>query len=339
LLDGKSARGREYRGVVTKRIRRSFAVLALAAGLALPAAVLQAQTTAPVLLHIATPGGDGNAMAWYAQDTGIFRKYGLDAQIEAIRRGSGAAIAAAVTGGSADIGEGDIISVAAAREHGIVLTMLAPSFLYRGTEPVAALIVAKTSTFKVAKDLEGSVIAVPSLEGPAKLATQKWLQSHGADIATIKFVELAPANMAASVAQGTVAAASLNEPYLAPALDRDRELGYPYDAFGKTVQVSAWFARDDWVKAHADVAQRFTRAMRETAAWANDPKNRPQSAAILQKYDNFPSDQIARMRRAGYGERFDPAVMQPLLDAAFAQKSLPNPIEAKDLIASSAAVK
>jgi NitT/TauT family transport system substrate-binding protein len=325
--------------VVTKQTHRAFALLTLVAVLAIPGTGLQAQTAAPVLLRIATPGGDGNAMAWYAQDTGIFHKYGLDSQIEAIRRGSGAAIAAAVTGGSADIGEGDIISVAAAREHGIFLTMLAPSFLYRSAEPIAALIVAKTSTFKTAKDLDGSVIAVPSLEGPAKLATQKWLQLHGADISTIKFVELSPANMAASVAQGTVSAASLNEPYLAPALDRDRELGYPYDAFGKTVQVSIWFARDDWVKTHADVAQRFTRAMRETAAWANDPKNRPLSAAILQKYDNFPSDQIGHMRRAAYGERFDPAVMQPLLDAAFQQRSLPNPIDAKDLIGSSAAVK
>jgi ABC-type nitrate/sulfonate/bicarbonate transport system substrate-binding protein len=110
-----------------KQLPRSLACIALAMAWALPAAGLLAQTPVPQLLHIATPGGDGNAMAWYAQDTGIFHKYGLDSQIEAIRRGSGAAIAAAVAGGAADIGEGDIISVAAAREHGIFLTMLAPS--------------------------------------------------------------------------------------------------------------------------------------------------------------------------------------------------------------------
>jgi ABC-type nitrate/sulfonate/bicarbonate transport system substrate-binding protein len=324
---------------VIKQFRTSFATVALAGALVLPGTLLNAQTTMPALLHIATPGGDGNALAWYAQDTGVYRKYGLDSQIEAIRRGSGAAIAAAVVGGAADIGEGDIIAVAAAREHGIPLTMLAPSFLYRSTEPIAALIVAKTSAFKTAKDLDGSTIGVPSLEGPAKLATQKWLQQQGADITTIKFVELSPPNMAAAVVQGTIAAASVNEPYLAPALDRARELGYPFDAFGKAVQVSVWFARDDWVHAHADLAERFARAMRETAIWANDPKNRPQSALILQHYDGFPTDQIARMRRASYGERFDPAVMQPLLDAAVQQKSIPNPIDAKDLISSFAAVK
>jgi NitT/TauT family transport system substrate-binding protein len=300
---------------------------------------VRAQEAAPAMLRIATPGGDGNAQAWYAQDTGIFAKYGLTSQIEAIRRGSGAAVAAAVTGGTVDIGEGDIVAVAAAREHGIPLTLLAPSFLFRSAEPIAALVVAKASPVKSAKDLNGSVIAVPSLEGPAKLATQKWLQQHGADIATIKFVELSPANMAASVAQGTIAAASLNEPYLAPALERVREIGYPYDAFGKTVQVSAWFAREDWVKAHPDLAARFARAMRETAIWANDPKNHPQSGAILARYDAFPADQIGHMRRAAFGERFDVSLMQPLLDSAVQQKSIPSPIDAKDLISSSAAVK
>jgi NitT/TauT family transport system substrate-binding protein len=341
LLGGEWARrpGENTGPVVTKQLRSALALLALGAIVAAPAGGLRAQSAAPAVLHIATPGGDGNALAWYAQDTGVFRKYGIDSQIEAIRRGSGAATAAAVAGGSAEIGEGDIIAIAAAREHGIPLTMLAPSFLYRTAEPIAALVVAKTSAIKLAKDLDGSVIGVPSLEGPAKLATQKWLQQHGADVTTIKFVELSPANMAAAVVQGTIAAASLNEPYLAPALERVRELGYPYDAFGKAVQVSAWFARDDWVKAHPDLAGRFARAMRETATWANDPKNRPQSGAILQRYDAFPVEQIGHMRRAAFGERFDPALMQPLLDSAVQQKSIPAPIDARDLISSSATVR
>lgn len=317
------------------RASAAFTILVAVAASALSAQPAPGLT----VLQIATPGGDGNALAWYGQDTGIFRKYGLDAHVEAVRKGSGAAIAAAVIGGSADIGEGDIIAIAAAREHGIGLTMLAPSFLFRSAEPIAALVVPKASAVKNAKDLNGGVIGVPSLEGPAKLATQKWLQQHGADVATIKFVELAPPNMAAAVVQGTVAAASINEPYLAPSLDRLREIGYPYDAFGKTVQVSAWFARDDWVKAHPDAAQRFVRAMRETAAWANDPKNRPQSGAILQHYDGFTADELTRMRRAAYGEQFDPAIMQPLLDSGVQQKSLPVAIGAKDLINPLAAVK
>jgi NitT/TauT family transport system substrate-binding protein len=319
------------------RLARTAAALALA--FLACAQGLRAQTPALTVLQIATPGADGNALAWYAQDAGFFRKYGLDGHVEAIRKGSGAAIAAAVVGGSADIGEGDMIAIAAAREHGILLTMLAPSLLYRGSEPIAALVVPKASAVKNAKDLNGDVIAVPSLEGPAKLATQRWLQQHGADITTIKFVELAPANMAAAVAQGTVAAASLNEPYLAPSLDRLREIGYPYDSLGKSVQVSAWFARDDWIKAHTDVAQRFVRAMRDASAWANDAKNHPQSGAILGKYDGFSADDLSHMRRAAYGERFDTTLMQPLIDAGVQQKSLPSPIDAHDLISPLAAVK
>ena len=120
---------------------------------------------------------------------------------------------------------------------------------------------------------------------------------------------------------------------------RLREIGYPYDTFGKTVQVSAWFARDDWIKSHPDVAQRFVRAMRETSAWANDPKNHAQSGAILQHYDGFTNDELSRMRRASYGEQFDVTFMQPLLDAGVQKKSLPSTIAAKELISPLAAVK
>lgn len=301
---------------------------------AMAATALVARGQAPSVLKIATPGNDGNAMAWYAQDSGFFKKYGIESQIEPIRRGSGAAIAAAVASGSVDIGEGDLVAVAAAREHGIPLTMLAPSLLYRSELPIMSLVVAKNSPIKTARDLNGKIVGVLSLEGPAKLAVIRWLQREGADVSTIKLTEITPSSTAAAVAQGTIAAATLNEPFLTPALvaDNVRELGHPYDAFGKQVQVSAWFAKDEWVKANPDLAQRFVKAMRETAAFANDPANWPKTGAILQKYDGFPAELISKMRRASYGVTFGLPVMQPILDGAVEQKSIPTHIDAKEMI-------
>ena len=319
--------------------RRFATALAVVCALAATTFAAQAQTLS--VLKLATPGNDGNAMAWYAQDLGVFKKYGIDGQVEAIRRGSGAAIAAAVASGAADIGEGDLVAVAAAREHGIPLTYLAPSFLYRSDLAIMGLVVAKNSPIKTAKDLNGKVIGVLSLEGPAKLAVIRWLQREGADPATIKLTEITPSSSAAAVAQGTIAAATLNEPFLTPALAGDtvRELGHPYDAFGKHVQVSGWFAKDDWVKANPDLAQRFVKAMRETAAFANDPANWPKTGAILQKYDGFAPELTSKMRRAAYGVTFSVPVMQPILDGAVEQKSIPSHIDAKDMINGYASVK
>jgi NitT/TauT family transport system substrate-binding protein len=316
--------------------RRHALAVMVAATIAVPRAA-RAQT--PATLRIGTPGNDGNALAYYAFENGFFRKAGIVAQIQTIRAGSGSGIAGAVIGGALDVGEGDIIAVAAAREHGLPLVLIAPSFLHRGPAPVSALIVAKTSAIRTGRDLNGATIAVPSLTGPAKLVTVAWLQKNGADPATIKFTELPQTAMAAAVTRGTVAGATTTEPNLAAALDDVRVLGYVYDAIGNPLQVSGWFATEDWVRANTDVARRFVAALHEAAVWGNNPANHAASAAILQKYTPFSSDLLPRMHRAAYGEVFDPAIVQPLLDAAYEQKSLQKRILAKDLFSTIATSK
>jgi NitT/TauT family transport system substrate-binding protein len=316
-------------------VSRAQALTVMAgAALVFPAA---GSAQAPAVLRVGTPGNDGNALAYYAFENGVFRKYGITAQIQTIRTGSGAGIAGAVIGGALDIGEGDIIAVAAAREHGLPLLLIAPSFLHRGPAPVSALIVAKSSAIHTGADLNGATIAVPSLTGPAKLVTVAWLKKNGADLASVKYVELPQTAMAAAISRGTVAAATTTEPNLAGALDDVRVLGYVYDAIGNPLQVTSWFATEDWIKANTDVARRFVAAVRESAVWANNPKNHAASAAILQKYTPFDSALLPKMHRAQYGEYFDPVTIQPLLDAAYDQKSLPKPIAAKDLFSSVAA--
>jgi NitT/TauT family transport system substrate-binding protein len=313
-------------------------VLSAMAGAAF-AVPVAARAQAPATVRFGTPGNDGNALAYYALENGVFRKDGIVAQIQTIRAGSGAGIAGAVIGGALDVGEGDIIAVAAAREHGLPLLLIAPSFLHRGPAPVSALIVAKASPIRSAGELNGATIAVPSLTGPAKIVTVAWLKKNGADAASMKFVELPQAAMAAAIARGTIVAASTTEPNLAAALDHVRVLGYPYDAIGNPLQVSGWFATEDWIRANTDVARRVVAALRESAAWADDQRNHAASAAILQKYTPFASNLLPKMHRAQYGEVFDTSIMQPLLDAAYEQKSLAKPIAAKELLSSIAVTR
>ena len=90
-----------------------------------------AQSPPPLtVINIATPGQDFNALAYFAEDMGFLKKHGIEAKFIAVH-GSGPAIAAAVTGKSVDIGEGGVIDIAEARLHGVPLTLVAPSYLYR----------------------------------------------------------------------------------------------------------------------------------------------------------------------------------------------------------------
>ncbi len=307
----------------------AFALAASLAVLASPAVGADAPLTH---VRIGTPGGDANAEAWYAQDEGFFRKAGIDAETQAMR-GSGAGTTAAVVGGAIDIGEADLVAIAAARQHGVALVILAPSGMYSASAPTTALIGAKNGAIRSAKDLDGKTIAVLSLEGPSRVGTSAWIEKNGGHLETVKFIELGAPQMGEAVARGTVDAATVPEPYLTLAKEKDQVLGDIYTAIASRFEISAWFATADWVKNNPATARAFVSAMRATAQWANVPSNRPRSGEILAKYRKIEPALLERMTRATYGEIYDAQFAQPLLDAAFKYHSIPRPQSARELFA------
>src|SRR5665213_1267515 len=78
-------------------------------------------------IRIVDAGQDVDAEAFYAQDLGIFKKYGINAEITLLRKGGGAASVGAIAGGAADVGEGDLVSASNAHQRGIPIALLAPS--------------------------------------------------------------------------------------------------------------------------------------------------------------------------------------------------------------------
>jgi NitT/TauT family transport system substrate-binding protein len=317
---------------------QSSDVLRGAAALALVLTV-SAQSPVPQLsMRIATSPQAATAEAYVALELGTFKKYGLDVQVESLAKGAGSAVAGIVVSKSADVGEADIIAICAAAEHGIPLSLLAASNVYLPTSvPINVLAVGANSTIRSAKDLNGKVVAAPSLEGPAKVSAAKWLDDHGADLSSIKFIEMPVATMAAALQNGTIAAGMVSEPALTVAGDTVRILGRSYqEGYGKAFQVSYWFATPEWVKANPEAAHRFALAMRDTAQWTNDPKNAERYGQFLQKYAHFPDEVIKKMGRAAYGVSIDTGLAQPLIDAGIKYKSLHKECPAKDFVSPTA---
>jgi len=294
----------------------------------------------PLQMKIATSPQAATAESYVALEQGFFKKYGLDVTIETAAKGAGSAVAGIVVSKAADVGEADIIALCAAAEHGIPLSVLAPSNVYfPSSAAINVLAVGANSPYRTGKDINGKVVGAPSLEGPAKISAAKWLDDHGADLATIKFIELPVVTMAAALQNGTIAAAMISEPALTTAGDTVRVLGRSYqDGYGKTFQVSYWFATPEWVKANPEAAHRFALAMRDTAQWTNDPKNTERYGLILQKYAHFPDDVIKKMGRANYGLAIDMPLAQPLIDAGIKYHSLHKECPAKDFVAPTALV-
>jgi ABC-type nitrate/sulfonate/bicarbonate transport system substrate-binding protein len=305
---------------------------AIAAGVIASALPAWAQTADTATMKIGTPGQAGNAGVYFAQDMGYFRRVGLDAVITTLSKGSGAAVVAAVTGGTLDCGEADLVSIAAARQHGIKISLLAPSAYWIDSQPTQGIIVAKASPIHTARDFNGKTIGVPSLEGISRISTNAWLEQNGGDPATVKFVEIPSASAAQTVARGTIDAYVLTEPTLSASLTDCRIVAAPLNIVGKAYVETAWFGSDDWIAKNPQLAVKFALAMRDAQRWAN--ANPALAAGIFEKYSGVTAESLKNTVHTRYGDVLDPAHVQPVLDMAYKYHAIPQPLLAKDLISS-----
>ena len=311
-----------------RRTLHAMKQLFFACVLALSIASTAAAQTIPAL-RVATTPIDVGAEVLYANDMGFFKKHGLTVDVQFID--NGAAIAAAVASGAIDIAQGNVVTLATAHDKGLPFVVVAPAALYSSTAPTSALIVAKNSPLKSAKDLNGKTIGITGVKNITHISTMQWIDANGGDSTSVKFIELKFSEMAPAVASGRIDAGVTAEPDLSVATQSGdaRILAPVYSAIAPTFIIGAWFATSDWVKAHPDVVTRYVAAIDEAGAWAN--KNQTASAKILEKYTKIESK--PGMKRVLFPEKGDLALMQPVIDVTAKYKVIKAAFPAADLAA------
>lgn len=304
-------------------------ILALAAGFAGASALGRPAAAAePVrVLRAAVEFSEG---AQYAAELGLFRKYGLDAQIRILN--SGEAAAAAIVGGTAEIGAANVMSLAVAHQNGADFVFIAPGAAYVNTAPTSALVVAKNSPLRGPRDLAGKTIGVIALGDINSVAMAAWLQHQGVDPQGLRFVEVPNPQMAAAVERGSVDAAVISSPALTPALQMGRILGFPYEAVAPRFLVNSWYAKRDWAQAHRDEVQRFARAVSEAQTWA--AAHPAASAKLLVADLRLDPELVAKMTRASFAPALTPALIQPVIDAGARYGKIRRAFSADELLLS-----
>ncbi len=305
--------------------RRALGVLAAAAAVTAPR-IARAQSTA---LRLGTNISDAFAEPWYANDGGYLDRAGINASLQTFA-GSGAT-ATALAAGAIDLGVIDAVAVANAASHGVDFVAIAPSGLFRVSDPSSVLCVDKSSTLSTAADLSGKLVSVPSLQSLTTVAIQAWLKHSKVDPATVKFVEVPFGGVGAALAHGTVACGYIGEPLLSEALATNvKQFAVPYVVFGPVSAINVWVTTRAWLEKNRDVARRFTSAMYETAKWAN--QHPELTAPILTKYAKIDLDRVRTMRRATYATSFDPNLIKSQLDVAAEFKAIPRAYAADEIM-------
>jgi NitT/TauT family transport system substrate-binding protein len=312
-----------------------FWAIVLIAVLGLPslAAPARAQTTPMTPMRIANLGfTEASALPVYAQEAGIFKKYGIDATITTFN--GGGAIVAAIAGGSLDAGFSNVTSAVAAIQRGIPIMILHAANLTATRHADALLMKARGSKLKTGADLNGKIIAVTTLGGTLQLGAEQWIDKNGGDSKTVHFVEVPTSNMAAALKQNRIDAAMVSEPFLTEA---KADIDLIADAFSAIAPqwISATFVVSKaWVTANPDAARRFVAAMHETARWANTHPT--ETAKILSPLSGVPLATFATMERTTYTDQFTRALLQPGIDAAYRYGALKEPYDMAEVVTAAA---
>jgi NitT/TauT family transport system substrate-binding protein len=224
-------------------MKRLLLILLIAAS----AGTAAAQTPAPVTVRVISAVSDDLRPLLYAQESGLFRRAGLNVVLE--KSNSGATAAQAIVGGAVDIGKSSLSSLIAAYARGLPFVLIAPSAIHRAAAPNSAIIVAANSPIRSPLDLQGKVVACTAIGDIGYLGLRALIDDRGGDSSTIRWVEIPTSAIAAALEQGRVDAGITTEPYMTKDLKSgkvrmlvDMLTGYP-----RPILESAYYATRDYV--------------------------------------------------------------------------------------------
>ena len=265
----------------------------------------------------------------YGQRAGVFARAGLDVQLS--KMPNGASVAAGVLSGSFDFGKATMTTLFEAHERGIPFTCVTPAIVYDSKVPYAAFIVAKDAPLNTGKDFNNQLIAVSGLGDIGSLGLRAWVEQHGGDPKSLRFVEVPLSAAVAAVDERRVAAAETSQPAFGAAMETGRVRAIQaVDAIAPSFLLAAWFTTSDVSAKRPDVVRAFARAWAEAAAYTN--VHHAETAALMADFTGVPVALVQRMRRAVAGIALLPAQIQPVIDAAAKYGAIKQGFAARELI-------
>ena len=286
------------------------------------------QTALPVV-RVVGPPNDGYKAVFYGVKSGIFKKYGLDVQTSMVA--SGAAAAAALSGGGADVAYTNILTLIQAHTHGVPMVFVAAGNLQVPGTSQTKTIVAADSTIKSGKDMLGKTLGSASLRDINAAATLAWIDKTGGDSKQLKVVEVPASAGAAFLEEHRADAITLNEPAVSQAVatGKAKVLAQPYDAVG-TGMTAGFAAMAPYVSANRDVMERFAKAMHEASVYTN--AHQSETVELVAQYSGVPADVVAKSVRFTDAEYLEPRYLQPMIELCARYNLIEKSFPGQDVI-------
>jgi NitT/TauT family transport system substrate-binding protein len=281
-------------------------------------------------LQIAGVPSEDMTDCYYAVKTGMFAHNGLDVSL--VATSSGAAATAAVVSGTYPIGKSSLLALMNAHLKGIPLVAVAPAILNEPQNPRSLLQIAPDSPYKTGADLNGKTIGVPALGDATTVAIRAWVDKTGGDWHSLKFVEFPNAALEAAIVAHRVDAAILQTPQLDISLEAGttKTLSYANEAIAPRFILAGYVALADWTLHHTDEVRTFASTLAAATTYVNT--HRPETAPVVAEFTKATLANVAKMHRTTNPTVLDPALIQPLIDAAAKYGILPRSFPAREIL-------
>ncbi len=303
-----------------------------AGGLALGTAPAWSQAKpAPANVRVVTPPITNYTALLVARDKGYFGEENLNVTWSFVTQS--AVSVEAVYGGSVEFGGGGILEPMIARGNGLDIMLAVPVSKIRKEPPDnSALVVRSDDPIKEAKDLVGKKISVGLLNGINHIHMIEWLQRRGVDHKTIQFIEIPFPQMMDALLQNRLDCVWAVEPFLTlmNKTGKVRHIGSPYQDNVPNMDLTAFFAKESWLKANHDVAVRFKRAFQKGTDYLNKA-SKEERDELVAKYTGAKVELIREVNLPQFSTEFEPATLKANLDLAVAQK-LVKPLDVNTVI-------
>jgi NitT/TauT family transport system substrate-binding protein len=316
---------------------RRFPILwrcaAIAACVALAVAPqLRAQPKpAPATVRLVTPPLVNYAPLLVARDKGWFGEESLTVSWQTVAQT--AVAIEAVYGGSAEFGGGGVLEPMIARGNGLDLMFAVPTARVHRVEPDnSALVVRQNSDIRRAADLAGKKVSVGLINSINHVHFVEWLRKNGVDAKSVELQEIPFPQMGDALLQSRLDAVWAVEPFLTIMLKSGnaRVLAYPYLENLPGMDLTAFFAKESWLKANSDVARRFRRAyLRATTHLIGAPAD--ERNGWIAKFTGAKPELVAAMNLPDFSTAFNVPSLKANMDLAVKQR-LVKPFDVETMV-------
>ena len=164
------------------------------------------------------------------------------------------------------------------REQGVKAKIV-----YLGHRDGSTVMVKKTSDIHSLKDLVGKKMGIPSRYSNQYLVMRKLMKDQNVDLKSVNFVEIAPPEMPAALANGSVDSYFVGEPFAAKSEMNGvgRVLYYAKDIWPKFISC-VLIVSEELMKSDPDLVRELVAGIAESGEWAETHRER--AAAITAPY-------------------------------------------------------